>query len=73
MTINSLPNFDIESITDVDTGVNLIAQNLAILKSIATAVDFTNLDERKKFIENIIFIKRYYERVDSLLGNQEVL
>ncbi len=68
MAVRNLPNYDIGGIATPEQGLELIRQNLIIMKDIARETNFSIPEQRDAFFRNIGFIKQYYERVDYLLA-----
>ena len=68
MAVANLPNYDIGSIVTPEQGLELIRQNLIMMKDIAENTNFAIPAECDAFFKNIAFIKQYYERVDYLLA-----
>ncbi len=67
-TPGSLPNYDIGGIQTPEAGLELIRNNLILLKGIALRSDFSRADHKANFERNLAFMKQYYERVDYLLA-----
>jgi hypothetical protein len=65
-----LPNYDIGSIMTPEQGLEVIRQNLILLKDIARRTNFGRPDHKANFDNNLAFIKQYYERVDFLLAQR---
>lgn len=65
--MHNLPNYDIAGIDTPERGLELIRQNLALLRQIALVTNFAERAERDNFCNNIAYLKQYYERVDQLL------
>jgi hypothetical protein len=63
----TLPNFDIMSIESPEHGLQLVHDNLNVMRSIANDTDFNDKEKRDNFCKNIGFLKQYYERIEVLI------
>jgi uncharacterized protein YoxC len=60
-----LPNFDFNSVTNVSDALQKINDQLRILVDYVGESDSLNEDERAIFVENIDWLKRFYEVAES--------
>ena len=58
--------YDVDSISTVNQGLDIIQKLLKELKEIVTVHGVNSPEKRKNVAENVTYMKRVYERVDVL-------
>lgn len=69
--IQPLPSFDIQSLTDVDSALEALDSNLEALIRMCYAQPVFSAKDKKTMEDNVVFLKRYYERTERLLLDEQ--
>jgi hypothetical protein len=69
--MQNLKNVWLDSLTSFDDVLVEIKINLGILKENANHADFMDLPTKKQYIDDISFMKQFFERAESLTRRNE--
>jgi hypothetical protein len=69
--MQNLKNVWLDSLTSFDDVLVEIKINLGILKENANQADFMDLPTKKQYIDDISFMKQFFERAESLTRRNE--
>jgi hypothetical protein len=64
--MKNLPNIWLDSLTTFDSVLSEIENCLTILKENALEADFLNLEEKRTYSSNVLFMKQFFERAEFL-------
>lgn len=65
--MKQMPNFWIGSLNTFDDTIAQIEIYLGLLKENATIADFSDSDTRKQYINDLAFMKQFFERAEFLV------
>jgi len=64
--MKTLPNIWIDSLTKFDDVVTQIEISLAILKENAQEADFLDANVKRKYSNDVLYMKQFFERAEFL-------
>jgi hypothetical protein len=62
-----ISNKDLLSLTTFDEVIAEIKQSLSNLRTLAARTNFSNKEERQNYLNNVIYLKQFYERAERIL------
>jgi uncharacterized protein YoxC len=69
--MQKLPNFNFSSITTVPQALKKIENQVRELAKIVEKVKEFNEDDKAQLVENIDWLKRYYERAEKVIAKHD--
>ena len=68
--MKNMPNIWLDSLTTFDDVLIEIENCLSILKENAKDANFLNIDMKRRFDSDVIYMKQFFERAETLARNR---
>ena len=71
-TMKEMPNVWLDSLESFDAVVKQLEKCLTVLRANASKADFTELDIKRQYSNDIMYTKQFFERAEYLARNGDI-